>query len=244
VNARSDAPADSISAALADAVDETATLKLKAAYDAGDDETLVVMCSDLIHGTGLWGLRSDAIGPAVWKPAMARYQKTMGRHVPRLVAKSAAQELGALVRERQAAAWPDPIDFAELAERDPEPPAFIIDDWLPIGHATLIAGHGGVGKSGIALYLAVCIALGLPFFGLTVTRRRTMYLSCEDREGVLHWRLSRICAHLGVNIIDLKGWLDVIDLVGHDCVLWERAPRTGNALTPAYGQVQARIEEY
>lgn len=79
----------------------------------------------------------------------------------------------------------------------------IIDDWLPCGYATLLAGHGGHGKSSIALYLAVCIATGRPFFGLPTEQRRVLYLSCEDRQDVLHWRLARICRHLDVDMAEL-----------------------------------------
>jgi RecA-family ATPase len=117
-------------------------------------------------------------------------------------------------------------------------------DWLPAGYATLLAGHGGVGKSAIALHLAVCIAAGLPFFGLNVSRRRVLYLSCEDRENVLHWRLSRICAHLSVNLASLSNWLHVVDLVGRGTVLWERDPRTGYTVTAAYGLLAQHMEEH
>ena len=114
-------------------------------------------------------------------------------------------------------------------------------DWLPVGYATLLAGHGGVGKSAIALHLAVCIAAGLSFFGLEVARRRVLFLSCEDRRPVLHWRMSRICAHLGADLASLRGWLEIIDLVGADAMLWDRDPRTGNTIAPAYGRLQERI---
>src|SRR5262245_9999464 len=74
--------------------------------------------------------------------------------------------------------WPQALDLEALSERIPEPPKFIVPDWLPCGYATLFAGHGGVGKSGIALHLAVCIAAGTPFFGMEVQARRVLYLSC------------------------------------------------------------------
>lgn len=131
------------------------------------------------------------------------------------------------------AEWPAPLDLSALAGQEPEPPRFIIRDWLPAGYATLLAGHGGVGKSGIALSLAACIALGRPWFGLEVRRRRVLYLSCEDRESVLHWRLSRIADHLGVDLADLAGGLEVVDLVGHDTLLWTMETAKGNSQTEA-----------
>ncbi|MPZ47256.1 MAG: AAA family ATPase [Betaproteobacteria bacterium] len=138
-------------------------------------------------------------------------------------------------------AWPAPLDLTALARRTPMEPDFILADWLPAGYATLLAGHGGAGKSAIALHLAVCIALGLPFAGIATFRRRVLYLSCEDRERVLHWRLERICRHLGVRMSDLDGWLMMLDLVGHDSVLW-MPDRSGAAFTAAYGELDSRMQ--
>lgn len=151
----------------------------------------------------------------------------------------AADEIKA---RRLLAQWPDPLDFAELALRAPTKPQFILADWLPIGYATLLAGHGGVGKSAIGLHLAVCVAMGLPFFGIATERMRVLYLSCEDRESILHWRLTHICAWLGLNMAELAGQLDILDLVGQDVVLWERDPRTGYTITPAFDRLAARVE--
>ena len=147
-------------------------------------------------------------------------------------------------REPAITEWPPSLDLEVLAEHEPELPHFIIPDWLPCGYATLLAGHGGVGKSAIALDLAVCIAAGVPFFGLEVTRSRVLYLSCEDRQSILHWRLTRICAHLGIDLANLRGWLEIVDLVGADAILWDRDPRTGNTITPAYGRLERRIGEH
>jgi len=121
---------------------------------------------------------------------------------------------------------------------------FIVSHWLPSGYATLLAGHGGVGKSGIALHLAVCAAVGLPFFGLEVSQRRVLYLSCEDRENILHWRLARICAYLGVNLADLEGKLRIVDLVGRETVVYERDPRTGYTVTTAFARLEQSVRDY
>jgi len=144
--------------------------------------------------------------------------------------------------EKPASFWPPAIDFEALAEREPQLPKFIVKDWMPAGYATLMAGHGGVGKSGIALHLAVCIALGRPFFGIECEQRTVMYLSCEDRENMLHWRLSRICAYERISIADLKGKLELLDLVGQDTVLWVK-PHGENVHTPAYGALAYRFKQ-
>ena len=70
-----------------------------------------------------------------------------------------------------------------------------------------------------------------------------LYLSCEDRGNVLHWRLHHICAHLGIPLDALAGRLDIIDLVGHEAVLWERVQGTRETATPAYKQLSRTVRE-
>src|SRR5262249_11246593 len=81
-----------------------------------------------------------------------------------------------------------------------------------------------------------------PFFGVSTKRGRVLYLSCEDRESVLHWRLAHICKWLGLSMAELAGSFDVRDLVGRDTVLWERDPKTGYTLTPAFGRLRQVID--
>lgn len=114
-----------------------------------------------------------------------------------------------------AASWPV-LDLAALAARDPEPPRHIIPAWLPEGEVTLLAGHGGAGKSAIALHLGACIALGRPWCGLDVAQRHVTYISTEDGADIMHWRLTRITRHMGIVLGDLCGHLDVIDATGID----------------------------
>lgn len=144
--------------------------------------------------------------------------------------------------QREASLWPRPLNLVELAGQTPSQPETIDGlGWLPVGYATLFSAHGGSGKSSVALHMMVCIALGIPFFGNPVKPRRVMYLSCEDRVRTLHWRLSRICAHLGIDLASLDGKLDILDLVGHEAVLWDRDPRTGQTMTMAYAVLRDRI---
>lgn len=144
--------------------------------------------------------------------------------------------------ELDARGWPAPLDLRELAQREPEAPRWVVPQWLPEGYATLVAGHGGVGKSQVALTLAACIASGRPWCGLPVTRKRVLYLSCEDRQEILHWRLVRIARHLEVELGTLAGWLDVLDLVGTDTLLWTPELRHATPAASAFRQALAEGE--
>ena len=139
--------------------------------------------------------------------------------------------------------WPAPLNLQALSGREPDAPQFILPDWLPAGYAALFSGHGGVGKSAIGLHLGACLALGLPFAGIDVFMRRVMYLSCEDRAGVLYWRLHRICRYFDIDPARLEGVLDIVELVGHDAILWDRDPSTGTTVTSAYRRLAERMEK-
>jgi hypothetical protein len=153
------------------------------------------------------------------------------------LARRAADEAPAA--ERSAGELPRLLDLAELIG-DPLPPAFIVPDWLPAGEVTLFAGHGGTGKSAIALYLAVCLALGRPYFGLPVQRRRVLLLALEDPADVLRWRLARLAAWAGFDVADLAGRLAIADGAGADAELLIDT-RDGAVLTHGYEWVRDRM---
>jgi hypothetical protein len=127
---------------------------------------------------------------------------------------------------------PRRLNLQELANTAPIPPRFIVPDWLPEGEVTLLAGHGGIGKSQVALLLLACIALGLPWCGVPTSRKRCAYFSFEDSERALHWRLAAICAHLCVDLNALDGWLDVYDGTDSDSVMFEQRPHGARTRAP------------
>lgn len=131
------------------------------------------------------------------------------------------------------------LDLRALAQREPEPPAFVIRDLLPAGEVTLLAGHGGSGKSTVALICAICIAAGVAFFGIPCERRRVLFVSFEDGESVLHWRLRRACDMLGVDPADLDGWLVLVDATASEPLFVES--REGYGATPAYDSLRAQM---
>ncbi|OGA72886.1 MAG: hypothetical protein A3G81_22515 [Betaproteobacteria bacterium RIFCSPLOWO2_12_FULL_65_14] len=140
-------------------------------------------------------------------------------------------------------AWPA-LNIAKLAEREPQRPRHIVPDWFPAGEVTLLAGHGGAGKSGVALYLGACIALGASWCGIATERRRVVYVSAEDGADVLHWRLARICAHLQVALADLAGHLELLDVSHQDAELMLEPGRGDEPiLTARYDSLRERLTD-
>lgn len=80
----------------------------------------------------------------------------------------------------------------------PEPLRWAVDQFIPHGFASILVADGGIGKSFLALYLSVCIALGLSFFGLATERRRVLYVDYELDQRVHKHRLFRVLKGMGL----------------------------------------------
>jgi hypothetical protein len=151
------------------------------------------------------------------------------------------------IAKRPAGTLSDPVewglvDMRKLANSEPILPGQIMQG-LPEGAVTLLGGHGGSGKSFITLEIAGCVALGLPFCGLPTRKSRALFVSCEDPVDVLHWRLSRICDHHGIKITDLVDHLDLLDLTGHDAIVYLPPSAQGLNVPAAMGRLQAIVNE-
>ncbi len=112
----------------------------------------------------------------------------------------------------------DPVD----AQTAPH----VIEKIVPVGEVTLLGGHGGAGKSFLALLLAVLVAIGRNLGGLTVERRKVLFFSAEDDRDELLRRLHRLCKALGVDRRELVGWLTLLDVTDLEPTLMD-APRGG-----------------
>lgn len=136
------------------------------------------------------------------------------------------------------------VPVADLARVEPVAPAYWWEGYLPAGVLTLLGAHGGTGKSFIALMLAVCIALGLPMFGIPTRRGRVLYFSGEDSGDVVRHRLKWICAALGVDPATLEGWLHILDATAGEPVLFHEVAEGGRrrgATTPSYDALKGYI---
>src|SRR5689334_7439502 len=98
---------------------------------------------------------------------------------------------------------PQLLDLAAVAADEPPKRNWFVEGMVPFASNVLLAAHGGSFKSLCVLQMAVCIALGRPFFGVPVRRVPVMAVFAEDDRNELHRRLRAICASLEANPLDL-----------------------------------------
>lgn len=92
------------------------------------------------------------------------------------------------------------VDLDNLMAAEPCPVRFLFDPLLPLRHVTLLGGHGGTGKSSLALVLGAHAACGRPWAGFPVERcSKVVFVSLEDEGALVRYRLRRIIAAYGLD---------------------------------------------
>lgn len=140
----------------------------------------------------------------------------------------------------------EPLDvsIADLATFAPTPPQFWAEEILPADVVTLLGAHGGTGKTTLALYAAVSLAMGLPFLGKETKPAKVLFYSAEDDRDLLRWRLATVCQRLDVDPVALSKRLRVVDASESDSVLFVEASRNGVRIgepTAAFGKLIERM---
>jgi hypothetical protein len=131
----------------------------------------------------------------------------------------------ARLHEQAAAALPEravqrnALDWPVLESRDVPDRDWAIPYWIGMGHATLLAGAGGVGKTLLAQQLGAEIALGRTPLGEPVQPRRVLLVACEDDHDELWRRQIAIARHLWVSLGAFAGNLIIEPRVGMHNVL-------------------------
>lgn len=134
------------------------------------------------------------------------------------------------------------IDAADFAGRRVPSRQWFIFELIPARAVTMLAGDGGVGKSLLALQLAVASVTGAQWLGMNAQRGPILYLSAEDEEDEIHRRLDRIITAQGCPYCDLKG-LTFATLAGKDAIL--AAPNAKGVFEPTalFAKVRAQLAE-
>jgi len=99
---------------------------------------------------------------------------------------------------------------AALSEPIPQV-SYVIDSILPRGYVTLLGGHGGSGKSLLALVLAAHCATGREWAGLLTILTKTLFLTLEDPADLVRLRLRRIVAEYGLPVNAIESNITIAD---------------------------------
>jgi RecA-family ATPase len=108
---------------------------------------------------------------------------------------------------------PSAINPEEIPDRQ-----WICPGLVPQSQTTMVSGDGGVGKSILAIQLAVAAATGRKWLGRRVERCRALVVACEDEQDEVLRRLHAICGFYGINFTDLDD-LAFIDRFCQDNIL-------------------------
>lgn len=91
-------------------------------------------------------------------------------------------------------------DIQAIARPDPLFPPFLVD-----GAPNLIFGKGGTGKTFICLRMALSMAFGIPFLGVTPTRKcKVLFVDYEDSQHEFADRINKLLSGLGQYAPDVE----------------------------------------
>ena len=91
------------------------------------------------------------------------------------------------------------IDGETLMNRPLQPLSFVVDTLISQG-LHILAGSPKVGKSWLALWLAVAVAKGEPVWGMQVKQGTTLYLCLEDSQLRIQNRLFDVTEDASANV--------------------------------------------
>jgi RecA-family ATPase len=147
---------------------------------------------------------------------------------------------------------------SDLAGQTAPARRWLINDFVPMRNVTNYTGDGGVGKSLVALQLAVAVALGRKWLGMPVLESGPVIVySAEDEFDETWRRLEDICRELSVDIGELTN-LHVATMAGMDAMLsitddsrmmeptllWEDLRSKAEAIEPALVIIDTLADVY
>ena len=106
-------------------------------------------------------------------------------------------EFDALLKTATTDSAPDPEEVYDLAATEFEPRCYVWENMVPAYQVTGLYGEPGVGKSHLALALALAVTQGKDFLGFTTTKMPVLAVFSEDDSQEVGERSAPIIKHLG-----------------------------------------------
>lgn len=174
-----------------------------------------------------------------------------GMKQPRTATEQPQLDVGAAFRAAGAAIDPAPalsglvpVSLEDVMTATLEPVGFAVKPWMPLRLVTLLGGHGGVGKSSLALAIGAHVACGRSFAGHEVARRSVTFVSLEDEPSIVRLRLRRIIEVYGLPAVEVLERLRLLDGTQTFAALMTGAERPGArpSLTATYRQLAEQVQ--
>lgn len=137
------------------------------------------------------------------------------------------------------------VPIHDIASAEVPEPSFIVDRIVPADVVTLFGGHGGTGKTYLALQMAVAVATGQQFLGLPVQHQKVLFYSAEDGASIIRSRLKKICREMNIDY-DLTGQLTVLNATDIDPALYREKRDQGiksGVLTDAFLSLRYYVKQ-
>ena len=129
------------------------------------------------------------------------------------------------------------LDGLDVPIRD-----WLVDGWIPVGNVSSLYGDGGVGKSLVALQLAIGVASDTGWLGNPVEAGKALFISAEDDRAELHRRTHAAAQGAGVDLANLTG-LHLRSLAGEDALLALLAREGVLHATALFAEIERYVEE-
>ncbi|NVZ11723.1 AAA family ATPase [Allochromatium humboldtianum] len=112
-------------------------------------------------------------------------------------------------------------DLSNLRSAELAAPEFVIEPLIPRSFLTLFGGHGGSGKSSLALAMGAHVASGRNWGEFTVTQGRVLVISYEDAEELVVWRLKKIAMQYQLSLPAIMANMVIVDATEAEAMMVE-----------------------
>jgi len=112
---------------------------------------------------------------------------------------------------------------------DTEAPVWVVGGIIQSNYVYAVTAPTNHGKTAVTLVMALCVAAGIPFAGLPVTRGKVLILCGENQDG-FRLRMLATMNSLGITMDDVRGRIWVLPQSTGLCYLLEQIKKDAEAM--------------